>query len=128
MRWLCLLGAVAAFGAGSTAATPSPVAAAARQACLHAPDATEEQAARRTQLLGFTRHINTLEAQVFGSAKTFVPFGQLPLTLAAPAAIDVKLSTDGSTYSFSIVDQTDPCRSGFFSNDDGVIYEGQVIK
>jgi hypothetical protein len=128
MRWLCLLGVVAAFGAGSTVATRSSVAIATRQACLHAPDATAEQVARRTQLLGFTRHVNTLQAQVFGTAKTFVAFAQLPLKLAAPAGIDVKHSTDGSSYSFSIVDETDPCRSGFFSNDDGVIYEGQVIQ
>jgi hypothetical protein len=45
-----------------------------------------------------------------------------------PEGFEIKMSTDANGYSFSIVDATDACRSGVFSNEAGLIYTGQVLQ
>jgi hypothetical protein len=40
-----------------------------------------------------------------------------------PAGFELQFHSDGSTYSFSIKDRTDPCRYAVFSDQDKVLYE-----
>jgi hypothetical protein len=58
----------------------------------------------------------------------FLPVANLALTAPTPDGFDVRLTTDGKTYAFSLRDTTDPCLFGFFSDQQGVIFEGRVIQ
>jgi hypothetical protein len=130
MRWYrscalagLVLAAVATFTPARFAAR-----AAAQAPCLHGADESAEQAARRKQALGFTRHINTHQADWFRKNKAFGSLEQLPLTQTKPGGFDVKVSADAASYAFAVIDQTDPCRLAFFSNDAGVIYRGEALR
>jgi hypothetical protein len=72
------------------------------------------------------RMINTAEANdPRGSG--YRPLSQLGLA-AAPDGYQVQLTTDGTTYSFSIKDTTDACRGVVFSDQEGVIYTGVPLQ
>lgn len=101
---------------------------AAQDTCLHGPDGKPEQAERRKQAVGFVREVNGAEAVVHMKSKAYVPVDQLKLRRSAPEGFEVKLTTDGNAYAFSVVDTTDPCRFGFFSNEAGVIYKGEALR
>jgi hypothetical protein len=47
---------------------------------------------------------------------------------AALQGIELKATVRPKSYSFSIIDTTDRCRSGVFSNQDGIIYTGQALQ
>jgi|KBSMisStandDraft_5_1062788.scaffolds.fasta_scaffold246218_2 hypothetical protein len=96
--------------------------------CLHGPDESAEQQQRRVQALTVARQVNTLQAQAAGRTGSYEALGRLPLTAQTPTGFIVHLASDGSTYSFSVIDSTDPCRFGYFSNADGVIYAGQSLR
>jgi hypothetical protein len=55
-----------------------------QQVCLHGPPETADQAARRKSALGFTRHVNTLQARAFGERKAYQAADQLPITQPLP--------------------------------------------
>ena len=113
----------------ATTAIGSPTRATyAQDTCLHGPSETADQAARRQAALGFTRHVNTMQAQTSVKANTYVALRDLPLTRPVPDGFNLKLTTDGASYSFSVIDGTDPCRLGYFSNDAGVIYRGEALR
>ena len=95
-------------------------------ACLHGPNESPDQLARRRAALGITREINGLQA-AFRRTPAYQPLAQLPVS-GIPAGFAVQLVTDGTTYSFSVKDTLDPCRFGFFSDQDGLIFVGEVIK
>lgn len=99
-----------------------------QRACLHDASESPDQAARRQRALGFTRHINTLQASAFPAAKAYQPAERLTLEQSLPAGFVLRLSAAGESYAFSVVDTTDPCRFGYFSDDRGVIYRGEVIR
>jgi hypothetical protein len=128
MRWIQVGMAGGLLAMAVSTSGPTGTVAAQRGACLHATDETPDQAARRKQALGLTRQINTLQARGFGASKASLPLDRLTLTETPPEGFAVQLSTDGATYSFSVVDQTDPCRFGYFSNHEGVIYRGQALQ
>jgi len=128
MRWVyaCLLAAVAAFGFGTVRPEGSLIGA--QAACLHGEGEAPDQVTRRRAALGFTRHINTLQARGFQASKAYQPLSQLKVAMATPEGFAVKLSTDGTSYSFSVVDEKDECKFGYFSNDVGLIYKGEAIR
>lgn len=56
-------------------------------------------------------------------------YGGDDLTLASvPEGAEVKVAADRKGYGFAIVDTTDRCRSGVFSNQEGIIYTGQALQ
>ena len=72
------------------------------------------------------RLINTAEANRPKSTG-YQPLAQLGI----PALADdyrVQLTTDGTTYSFSIKDTTDACHGVVFSDQDGLIYTGGPLQ
>jgi hypothetical protein len=96
-------------------------------ACLHGQNEAPDQLTRRRAALGLTRLINGLEAANFNGTPAFKPMAQLPID-AIPAGFAVQLVTDGTTYSFSVKDTLDACRFGYFSDQDGMIFAGEVIR
>ena len=114
---------------GMEMAAPARTAVASQDACLHGAGETPGDAARRKQALGLTRHINTLQAQAFATGSAYAPLAQLSLKAPTPAGFVVLFSTDGTSgYNFSVVDETDPCRFGYFSSHPGLIYTGEALR
>lgn len=106
----------------------APDANAQQRTCLHDSTEQPDQAARRQRALGFTRHINTLQAAAFPSANAYQPAERLVLGQSLPEGFVLRLTAADRTYAFSVVDTTDPCRFGYFSDDRGVIFRGEAIR
>ena len=103
--------------------------AAQQPACLHGPSETPDQLARRQGALRLTRHINTVQANTSArNGGTYPRLDQLAVTEAIPQGFAVHLATDGHGYAFSVKDTLDPCHFGYFSDQDGTIYAGEVIR
>jgi hypothetical protein len=113
-----------------TALLPSYGSAAAQtRSCLHeAATETESEQARRGLALRLARAINTAEMQVFSTQKKFTAIEQLPISAGVPQGFVAALSTDSQSYAFSIKDTIDPCRFAYFSDQNGVIFNGQPIR
>ncbi len=94
-------------------------------ACLHGPQETPEQAARRRAALTFTRQVNTLQAKV-GATGAYVTADQVQF--AVPEGFEFRLAAAPKSYAFSVRDNTDPCRFAFFSDQQGLIFQGEVIR
>src|SRR5690349_3381707 len=118
---------VAAMAAGYAVETGHGVQAQ-QPSCLHGSDESADQQQRRIQALTVARQVNTVQAQTARRTGAYQGLGQLPLTAQTPAGFVLHLANDGSTYSFSVTDSTDPCRFGYFSNADGVIYVGRSLR
>ena len=109
----------------------SPVAASASLAavqpgCLHGPDPTPEQKARRSQLISMARSINDQQNAARQQSQEYTQNIRILGTI--PEGVELKLAVGSKSYGFSIVDTTDRCRSGVFSNQDGLIYTGQALQ
>ena len=98
------------------------------RACLHGPSETAAQAARRQAAIGFARLINTTELRAHTQAQAYYALGDLHTIPAPPEGFKAQLSSDGTSYTFSIKDSLDPCRFAFFSDQEGVIYTGTPIQ
>ena len=121
-----LIAAALIAAAGAMLASGSSSLGAQAPACLHT-GADQVQGSRRQQALRFARHVNTLQSSAF-SAGGYLPLTQLALTQPLPQGFGAHLAADPQGYSFSVVDRDDPCRFGFFSNQDGLIYQGQALQ
>ena len=92
------------------------------QDCLHGPTERPAQQARRQDALKIAHQINT--AEFVGRFGKYRPLAELVNVSPAPSGFEVRLLTDGVTYTFSIKDTLDPCRYAIFSDEDRRIYEG----
>jgi hypothetical protein len=108
-----------ALNLNSAAAQPSR--------CLHGLDETPAEKLRRQQALGFTRHINNLQADAFRQSRVYPSHSELRVTESIPADFVVSLTSDGTSYAFSVKDALDPCRFGYFSDQTGAIHYGQAL-
>ena len=124
MRWIQATLGVTVLVAVAAAGTPQ----AAQSACWAGTELGPEQKARRSQLIGLARDISNQQLSAMQKGKHYSPMSGLTLTRPIPDGVDIKLTADAEGYSFSIIDKTDECRSGVFSNDAGLIYTGQVIR
>jgi hypothetical protein len=92
------------------------------------PDAkTEAQIARQRMAVGAARQLNTAEAQMWTQVRRYVPLTELT-GVAVPDGFDVQVSTDGTTYTFSIKDVQDGCRAAVFSDQTGLIYTAMPLR
>ena len=97
--------------------------------CAHGPDETDAQKARRRQALGFVRHIGNLEASASATNNgLYKGAEQLQLTQALPSGFQLRLSSSGRSYALSVVDTSDPCKFAYFSDENGLIFRGEVIR
>ena len=97
------------------------------RACLHGPSEAAAQTARRQAAIGFARLINTTELRAHTQAQAYYALGDLHTIPAPPEGFNAQLSSDGTSYTFSIKDTLDPCHFALFSDQDGVIYTGTPI-
>ena len=105
-----------------------PAAAVAQQSsatitCLHGPNESAEQRDGRVAAVRVARMINSAEAN--GRS----PYRALPmLNVPVPAGWEAHLTTDGTSYAFSVKDATDPCGFTLFSDERGLIYSGEALR
>ena len=135
-----------AFGLIIASAAPAY----AQQQCLHGPNETPEQQARRREALTATRTVNNLQANQPGSAtNTYLRQVELPTSRFAQGPngqsdffkklnftpgeelmpgwqLTLDVTQDG--YWFMIKDKTDPCGFAYISNKIGVIYTAEPIR
>ena len=120
------------------------------QQCLHGPDETADQQARRREALTAARTVNNPEANQPGSRTgTYLRQVELPTSAFAKGPDGVtaffrklnftpgeelmpgwRLTLDVTQegYWFMIKDKTDPCGFAYVSNQQGVIYTAEPIK
>lgn len=104
------------FGAGTAAA----------QTCLHGANEAPAQRARRDAAIQLATRINLAQSMMDPRPRPrsrFRTLDELPNIPPTPQGFELQYHTDGSTYSFSIKDQTDPCRYVVFSDQDKFLYE-----
>jgi len=98
-------------------------------ACLHGSDESADHKARRRQALGFARHIGSIEASAAATnAGAYQPADRLPITQSLPSGFQLRLTTSGRSYAYSVLDTSDPCKFGYFSDENGLIFRGEVIR
>jgi hypothetical protein len=95
--------------------------------CLHGPDETPADRARREKAVELAFEINAAEGVARRLGRMYAPFEQLFNVPRTPDGFRVQLHTDGATYSFSIKDTTDPCLYAVFSDQSGDVYEATPV-
>jgi len=93
------------------------------QNCLHGRSEQPTQRARRQVALQLGDQINMAEASAKLTSR-YRPLSELRNLPSTPPGFDVRLFTDGATYTFSIRDGVDPCHYAIFSDETGLVYEG----
>jgi hypothetical protein len=106
-----------------------PIRAQQQVTCLHGQDESDAQKARRRQALQFVRHVNSLEAVAVPTNNgLYKGADQLQFSQALPDGFQLRLSSSGKEYAFSVLDTTDQCRFGYFSDQNGLIFRGEAIR
>jgi hypothetical protein len=123
-------------------AAPAP----AQRQCLHGPDETAEESARRRDAVGAARLINTLQARTAKGTNRYLAQEELTAAAAEHAqnqrvpkldfspgqdvmpGWELKLSVTKDGYWFMIKDKSDPCGFAYISNQEGVIYNAEPIR
>lgn len=121
------------------------------QQCLHGPQSTADQMARRREALAAARTINTIQAnQPAARSGVYLRHDELATT---PTAATMRQSTDPTArrislspndeivpgwkltldvfqngYWFMIKDTTDPCGFAFISNQSGLIFNAEPLR
>jgi hypothetical protein len=95
--------------------------------CLHGPDETPADRARREKAVELAFEINAAEAVARRLGRMYSPFEQLSNVPRTPDGFRVQLHTDGTTYSLSIKDTMDPCLYAVFSDQSGDVYEATPV-
>jgi hypothetical protein len=96
--------------------------------CLHGPQEQASQAARKQSALNFVRRVNTAQAKAVGSIGSYLSSDQLPFASQVPDGFVFRFAGNGQAYAFSVQDTSDPCRFAFFSDQAGLIFQGEVIR
>jgi hypothetical protein len=96
--------------------------------CLHGASEAPAERARRQAALQFARQLNTLEAAAYRQDHRYRSSPELSDLPAEPDGFRAQLSSDGSTYTFSIKDARDACYFAYFSDQQGVIYTAAPIR
>ena len=88
---------------------------------------TDGQKNRRSLAITAARQINTAEARLWSELKRYAPLGELT-NVSIPQGFQAQVSTDATTYTFSVKDREDSCAFAAFSDQNGVIYTGRPIQ
>jgi hypothetical protein len=95
--------------------------------CLHGPNESPDQSARRRLALTWVRRINSLQTQHFVEKKTYQPLSALP-NIQTPAGFANQMVVHATGYVLSAKDKLDPCAFAYFSDQEQVIYTAQAIQ
>ena len=82
---------------------------------------------RRLAAVTYARLLNSEEARFFFVPQRYGSMVELGVS-AAPDGFQVQLSTDGTSYTFSIKDTLDACHWALFSDQQGLIYTAQPLQ
>ena len=88
---------------------------------------TEAQVARRRVAIVGARQINTAEAQSWATNRRYAPRSELT-GVSVPEGFEAQISTDGTSYTFSIKDLQDACKFAVFSDQQGLIYTATPLR
>jgi hypothetical protein len=91
-------------------------------ACLHGSSEMPAQKTRRDQALAFAQKLNR-EENVPAPTRIYRPLEQLQNLPPTPAGFKLQFYTDGSTYTFYLLDTRDTCHYAVFSNQNQWVYE-----
>ena len=82
---------------------------------------------RRATAIAFARQINTAEAAAHNQTGRYAALVDLQVASPSPG-FQVQLSSDGTSYTFSVKDTLDACHGAAFSDQAGLIYTGTPIR
>ena len=121
---------VAVVGVLTISWVPEVVHAQQQPVCLHGPDETAADAARRQDAVRVMRAINTAQAEAFAMNRVYQNFRDLTTSglPPRPSGFVTQLTVEGSTYALLVRDTTDPCRYTLFSDQEGPIYVGSPLQ
>lgn len=113
LRYAAALTIAGLLGWGLSPAQPTPC----------GPNATlmDAQVARHRSAIAVARQINTAEAQSWPATKRYSSLPELT-GITIPEGFEAQVSTDGTSYTFSVKDAQDACKFAVFSDQKGVIY------
>jgi hypothetical protein len=83
--------------------------------------------ARHRSAVTVARQINTAEARSWPTTKRYMPLAELTGVMV-PEGFDAHVSTDGTSYTFSVKDVQDACRFAVFSDQEGLIYTASPLR
>jgi hypothetical protein len=87
----------------------------------------DEQKNRHRLAITAARQINTAQAQASSQLKRYAPLGELT-NVSIPEGFEAQVSTDSTSYTFSVKDLQDACKFAVFSDQVGVIYTANPIR
>lgn len=97
------------------------------QTCLHGPEESPAQRARRNAAIRFVQQVNDAEEKLRLQNRKFGHLDELPGIDAPPVGFVPRLTVDDWSYSIVLKDFFDDCGFIVFSDQDRVIYEGQPV-
>jgi hypothetical protein len=96
------------------------------RSCLHGTIEAPADKVRREAALTLARAITDAETRGKAGGR-YQPLAVLNTLPAVPGGFRLQLTTDGSTYLFSLKDGLDVCGYAIFSDQHGFVYEGAPI-
>lgn len=100
---------------------------AAAQRCLHGPDESGSERARREAAIEFAADVNAAERAAQRARGTYVALTDAVALARVPLGFVPRLTFDRWSYVLSLKDLFDPCGFALFSDQDGQIYEGRPV-
>ena len=86
---------------------------------------TEPQRARAA--VQYARAVNTAQSSFHSQNQRYGQISDLAVA-AEPTGFRAQLTTDGTTYSFSVKDTVDACHFALFSDQQGLIYTARPLR
>ena len=112
----------------TVALVPDHAVVAQQPSCLHGPSESPAEQLRRRQALRIAREINSAQVVARRQTNTYQPLSRLDHVDPPPAGFVAHVAVDQDGYAFSIKDTTDPCGFVYFSDQDGIIYNGEALR
>lgn len=97
------------------------------QRCLHGPDESEAEQARRRAAVAFLQQVNAAQARIQRERGTFVPLVDAVSLGAVPVGFVPRLVFDRWSYVVTLKDALDPCGFALVSDQDGLVYEARPV-
>ncbi|HXH26255.1 MAG TPA: hypothetical protein VNI78_13470 [Vicinamibacterales bacterium] len=97
------------------------------QRCLHGPDESETERARRRAAVAFLQEVNAAQARIQRERGTFVPLVEAASLGAVPVGFVPRLVFDRWSYVVTLKDALDPCGFALVSDQDGLVYEARPV-
>jgi len=97
------------------------------QQCLHGPDESAAERARRRAAVVFLQEVNAAQARIQRERGSFVPLVEAVSLAAVPVGFVPRLVFDRWGYVVTLKDALDPCGFALVSDHDGLIYEARPV-